>query len=102
MDGLALMKELLSIDALDTSKDSILSHYINKAKQIILAYCCVAELSEEYTNAIVDFAVNLYTNRNNAGVVSKAEGERSATFEIGIPENIKLALPLPRIKVGGY
>lgn len=62
----------------------------------------LTELEVEYINVIVDSAVYLYTNRNNVCVVSKVEGERSATFKIGIPETIKLALPLPRIKVGEY
>lgn len=102
MDNISLMKELLGIDLGDTSKDSILNHFLVKSRNIILAYCNVIELSNEYDDAIVDFAVYLYKNRNNTGVIKKSEGEKSVTFEIGIPENIRLALPLPKIKVGGY
>lgn len=102
MDSLTLTKELLGIDVGDTSKDSILKHFISKSKNIIWAYCNVAELSTDYDGVIVDFAVYLYRNRNDTGVIKKAEGERSVAFEIGIPENIRLALPLPKIKVGGY
>ncbi|WP_425446670.1 phage head-tail connector protein [Dethiothermospora halolimnae] len=102
MDNLILMKELLGIDTEDTSKDSILNHFLNKARNIILTYCNVDELSSDYDGVVVDFAVYLYKNKNNTGVMKKIEGERSVTFEIGLPENIRLALPLPKIKVGGY
>lgn len=102
MDSLALMKELLEIDIGDTSKDSILNHFLTKARNIILAYCNIVELSTDYDDIIVDFAVYLYKNRNSIGVIKKTEGEKSVTYEVGIPENIRLALPLPKIKVGGY
>jgi hypothetical protein len=102
MDSLLLMKQLLEMDDGDTSKDSILNHFLRKSRQIILSYCNVTELSEKYDGTIVDFAIYLYKNRNDTGVIKKTEGERSVSFEIGIPENIRLALPLPKIKVGGY
>ncbi|MGM1019037.1 MAG: hypothetical protein ACQEXV_00400 [Bacillota bacterium] len=54
----------------------------------------------EYDDFIVEYAVYLYQNRDSVGLTNKQEGERSATYEIGIPASIRLALPLPRIKVG--
>ncbi|MEK4988599.1 hypothetical protein NYE46_16540 [Listeria sp. FSL L8-0308] len=36
----------------------------------------------------------------SVGLIDKQEGERSATYETGIPTSIRLALPLPKIKVG--
>lgn len=102
MEDLTLIKQLLEIDIDDMSKDSVLNHFIKRSKDIILAYCNVTELSSEYSDTIVDFAAYLYKNRNNTGFIEKKEGERSIAFEIGIPENIRIALPLPKIKVGGY
>ncbi len=102
MESLTLMKELLGVPVEDTSKDNILNHYLNRSRQIILAYCNVSEIPLKYNEVIVEFAIYLYKNRNNIGMTNKREGERSANFEVGIPENIRLALPLPKIKVGGY
>ncbi|HHX62458.1 MAG TPA: DNA-packaging protein [Epulopiscium sp.] len=102
MDNLVLIKELLGIDIEDTSKDGMINHFLGKARSIALAYCNTGELPQQYDGTIVDFAVYLYKNRNAAGIIKKVEGERSIVFEIGIPENIRLALPPPKIKVGGY
>lgn len=102
MDELNLIKELLGIDALDTSKDSIIGHFQEKSRKMIMGYCNISELTEIHSGAIADMAVYLYKHRNSEGISKKSEGERSVIFETGIPEHIKLALPLPRIKVGGY
>ncbi|MEK4458162.1 phage head-tail connector protein [Paenibacillus sp. FSL R10-2748] len=99
-DSLNLMKRLLSMEPTDTSKDDILIHYLNKARSNILGYCNVATLSVEYGDVMVDYAVYLFKNRDSVGLTHKQEGERSATYETGIPTSIRLALPLPKIKVG--
>ncbi|MBE0341885.1 DNA-packaging protein [Paenibacillus sp. 28ISP30-2] len=95
-----LMKRLLSMEPIDTSKDDILMHYLNKAKGNILSYCNVPTLPVEYDDVMVDYSVYLYKNRDSVGLITKQEGERSATYETGIPTSIRLALPLPKIKVG--
>ncbi|MGG1644356.1 phage head-tail connector protein [Paenibacillus sp. NRS-1782] len=95
-----LMKRLLSMEPTDISKDDILIHYLNKAKGNILGYCNVNVLPTEYDDVMVDYAVYLYKNRDSVGLINKQEGERSATYESGIPASIRLALPLPKIKVG--
>ncbi len=99
---LELMKLLLGIDATDTSKDSILNHYLNKARNIILGYCNVELLDSKYDEIVIDYGVYLYKNKDLEGIESKTEGEKSVNIQIGIPENIKMALPLPKIRVGGY
>ena len=66
-----------------------------------MSYCNVFELSAEYDGTIAELAVCLYKNKDSVGYKQKIEGERSITFEGGgIPEYIKSALPLPKIKVG--
>lgn len=95
------VKILLNIDIADTSKDAILNHFISQALKMALAYCNVNILSNEYDGTIAELAVYLYKNKDSVGYKQKTEGERSITFEGGgIPEYIKSALPLPKIKVG--
>lgn len=96
-----IVKMLLNIDIADISKDAILNHFINQALKLALSYCNVNILSNEYDGTIAELAVYLYKNKDSVGYKQKTEGERSITFEGGgIPEYIKSALPLPKIKVG--
>lgn len=98
---LDIVKMLLGIELIDTSKDGILNHFINQALKVALSYCNVTELSAEYDGTIADLAVYLYKNKDSVGYKQKTEGERSVTYEgSGVPEYIKSTLPLPRIKVG--
>ncbi|AIQ11338.1 phage head-tail connector protein [Paenibacillus durus] len=99
-EQLDLMKQLLGVELTDISKDDILTHYLNKARNNILGYCNIDVLSNTYDDTVVDYAVYLYKNKDSVGLTQKQEGERSASYEPGIPQSIRLALPLPRIKVG--
>ncbi|MDY8025234.1 MULTISPECIES: phage head-tail connector protein [Paenibacillus] len=99
-DLMNLMKRLLSMESTDISKDDILIHYLNKARSNIFGYCNVVTLPVEYDHVMVDYAAYLYKNRDSVGLTNKQEGERSVTYETGIPASILLALPLPKIKVG--
>lgn len=94
------MKELLGIEITDESKDTILNHYLNKAREIVLGYCNIDVLAEKYYGIIVDYGIYLYKNKDSVGIIRKTEGERTAIYEEGIPESIRLALPVPKIKVG--
>jgi len=97
---LELLKQLLGIDSADNSNDGLLTHYLNKARSNILGYCNIDVLPSSYDDTVVDYAVYLYRNKDAVGLTDKQEGERSAKYEPGIPLNIRLSLPLPRIKVG--
>ena len=98
---LEVVKMLLGIVVADTSKDDILNHFITQALKIALGYCNLTELPAEYDDTIADLAAYLYNNRDSVGYKQKVQGERSITFEDGgIPEYIKSALPVPKIKVG--
>lgn len=99
-EQLNLMKELLGIEFWDSTKETILTHFLTKSRDNILGYCNITDLPTEYDYIVVDYAVVLYRNRDSAGVTRKSEGERSITYEEGIPQSIRLALPLPKIKVG--
>jgi len=98
---LELVKLLLGIETFDIAKDDLINHFINQSSKTALAYCNVTELLPEYDDTIADLAVYFYKNRDSLGYKQQVQGERSVTYEGGgIPEFIKLALPLPRIKVG--
>jgi hypothetical protein len=96
---LELVKILLGIDSTDTSKDAILEHFIHQANNMALFYCNVSVLSG-YDDSIADLAVYLHKNKDSVGYKQRTEGEKSGTFETGIPESIKAALPTPKITVG--
>ena len=98
---LEIVKMLLGIETYDISKDDLLNHFIKQASKTALAYCNVTEFLPEQDDTIADLAVYFYKNRDSLGYKQQVQGERSVTFEGGgIPEFIKSALPLPRIKVG--
>lgn len=97
---LDLLKRLLGVALTDVSKDDIFNHYLKKAKSNILGYCNIVDLPVAYDDVVVDYAVYLYKNKDSEGLSQKREGERGATYESGIPQSIRLALPLPKIKVG--
>jgi hypothetical protein len=96
---LELVKLLIGIDITDNSKDNIIDHYINQANNMALFYCNVSALSG-YDDSIADLAVYLYKNKDSVGYKQRSEGEKSGTFETGIPESIKASLPTPKITVG--
>jgi hypothetical protein len=98
---LELMKLLLGISTTDTSLDEILNIFITKATAIIMGYCNVDIIPENYNNVIAQYAVYLYKNRDSEGLTQKTEGEKSVVYEGAIPQSIKLQLPLPRVKVIG-
>jgi hypothetical protein len=100
IDSLDLFKKLIGIDLTDASKDDTLNHYLKKARSNITGYCNIDMLPSAYDEVVVDYAVYLYKNKDSVGLIHKQEGERSASYEPGIPQSIRLALPLPRIKVG--
>lgn len=100
IEKLELLKQLLGVGLLDISRDEILAHYLKKASSIILGYCNLNILPTRYDDVVVDYAMYLYKNKDSEGLAQKREGERSATYESGIPQSIRLALPWPRIKVG--
>ena len=98
---LEIVKMLLEIETFDTLKDDLLNHFIKQALKTALVYCNVTELPPEHDDTIADLAVYFYKNRDSLGYKQQVQGERSVTFAGGgIPEFIKLALPLPKIKVG--
>lgn len=99
-----ILKELLSIA--DSSKDTILTHYLNKSKKSIQSYLNYTNeefilIGDKFETQIIDLTMFYYKNRNNQGIIQQSQGSRSFTIERGIPKEIKDSLPLPRIRVVG-
>ena len=98
---LELMKLLLGIKTEDTTLDMLLNVFITRASSIIIGYCNLDTLPDNYNNVVAQYAVYLYKNRDSEGLLKKTEGERSVIYEGTIPESIRFQLPLPRVKVVG-
>jgi len=102
---LDLMKELLSMALVDTSKDTILNFYLLKSKQAIIKYKGIAYTDEafelEFSNQSVELAIYYYKNRDNVGLSSISQGGRSLSKESKlIPTAIMSTLGLPYVRGG--
>lgn len=95
------MKKLLGLENAIIPDDEILEYYMDMARQMACSFCNFDSLSELYDNTIVELALYLFLNKRELNVKSKTEGERSASYQVanGIPDYIKSALPLPRVRV---
>ncbi len=96
---LALVKLLLDIAADDTTKDTLLAHFIEQARLAACTVCNVDELPEAYDGTVAELAAYLYRRRGSVGVQTQKQGERSSTYEDGLPQSILAALPLPKVRV---
>lgn len=86
------VKSILNIS--DTSKDAILTHYITNAQNMANHYCNQTVTS--YDDALAELAVYLYRNKDAIGYKNISyTNDKSISFEIGIPQSIKQALPIP-------
>ena len=94
---LELVKLLLGIS--DTTKDTLLAHFIEQARLTACALCNVDALPETYDGTVAELAAYLYRHRENVGIHTQKQGERSSTYEDGLPQSILAALPLPKVRV---
>ena len=94
---LELVKLLLGIS--DTTKDTLLAHFIEQARLTACALCNVDALPETYDGTVAELAAYLYRHRENVGIHTLKQGERSSTYEDGLPQSILAALPLPKVRV---
>ncbi len=96
------MKKLLELVETIIPEDEILEYYLDFAIQMAYSFCNTDTLPESYNNVIVELAIYLFLNKDTLNLKSKQEGERVSTYynaEDGIPDYIKRALPLPRVRV---
>jgi hypothetical protein len=94
---LTLVKAILNIS--DTSKDTILNHYITMAVNIANRYCNQI-LTTDYDDAIAELAVYIYQHKDNIGYSQFTEGDKEITYQGGIPDVIKESLPTPKLTIG--
>jgi hypothetical protein len=96
---LDLLKQILGIEG--SAKDDILNHYLEQASNAARVYCNVDELPESFNGAVVDLAAYLYEGRSGGHIKTQTQGERTTGYfePVDIPEHIKVALPLPRVRV---
>lgn len=95
------MKKLLELEEVDIPADEICEQYLDIAIKMACHYCNQESMSEAYNNTIVELAIYLYTHKESLDLKSMQEGERTASSNVvdGIPDYIRLALPLPRVRV---
>ena len=103
---LELMKELLGISLVDTSKDTILNFYLTKSKQSIITYknksYTDVDYESKFSNQSVELAIYYYKNKDTVGLSSVAQGGRSLSKgSTTIPQDIILSLGLPFISTVG-
>lgn len=78
--------------------DALVKHFINKAILAITQYVNnpSIDIDDTFQIAIIELARYYYINRNNVGVSSMSQGNRSVTFNNSnhdIPNEIKAMLP---------
>ena len=95
------MKKLIELEDVDILADEICEQYLDIATKLACRYCNQESMPEDYNNTIVELAIYLYTHKESLDLKSMQEGERTASSNVvdGIPDYIKLALPLPRVRV---
>jgi len=99
-DTLSLLKQLLGIDINDTSQDSVYGFYITKSKNAIMKYSLLNEddyIKASLDNQTIELAMYFYQNKKQIGLKNSSEGNKSKSFEEGIPSSIKITLPKPAI-----
>ncbi|MCD8391209.1 MAG: phage head-tail connector protein [Firmicutes bacterium] len=72
------VKVILDID--DTSKDDILSFYIDDIENAVLAYCRIEFVPKQLYGLIAQIAAEIYTG-SDGRVASLTEGDRKVEFE---------------------
>lgn len=98
-----LLKDLLGINELDESKDTVLNFYIDLARESIQSYLCykVEDMEGKFQIQTINLAKFLYENKDVVGTIQRSEGSTSMTIERGLPKFIQASLPLPKVRVVG-
>ncbi len=89
MTQLEKIKLKLDISLEDTSKDNILTLYLEDAENEILSLTHLDVIPEQLLSAQVDLAIIYYNKQGIEGQTAHSEGGISRSFEEGIPKNIK-------------
>lgn len=98
---LADVKTLIPLNPSDTSKDDIINLYLRRGNTAIVEYLNDKNVTDAtaYPDALVEYALVRYRRRQNEGVKQATQGNRSVTWEGGLPQSVKELLPLPCIRL---
>ncbi len=87
------LKELLGIELIDTSKDTILEFALEDVENIVKDHCNITEIPEGLNTTVIRMAMELYRNENLGdessplgSVSSISEGETSTSFRSSASE----------------
>jgi len=88
MEQLEKMKIKLGISLGDTSKDELLSLYLEDAENEILELTHLNTIPDKLLNTQIELAIIYYNKQGIEGQTSHGEGGISRSFEEGIPKEI--------------
>lgn len=93
------IKTLLRIKEADTSKDNILNIYLRRGNTLIVKYLNNDSITNatEFPDALIEYVLVCYRKNGQEGIKQSSQGNRSITWEGGLPESVKDLLPLPYI-----
>lgn len=87
-----------------STEDTLLNLYIRKADTLIKNYLRLddtVDIENTYTDAVIQYVVENYRQLGNEGIKQFSQGSRSGTYNSGLSEDVKVLLPLPKIKLMG-
>ncbi|AKA71971.1 phage head-tail connector protein [Clostridium scatologenes] len=98
---LADVKTLLKIKPTDTSKDDIINLYLRRGNTLIVRYLNNSTITDAtaYPEALIEYALVCMRRNGNEGIKQATQGNKSVTWEGGLPDSVKELLPLPYIKL---
>jgi len=92
-DKLNKLKELLGIEVIDTSKDTILEFALEDVENIVKDHCNITEIPEGLNTTVIRMAMDLYRNENLGdesialgSISSISEGDTSTSFRSSASE----------------
>lgn len=78
---LTKVKLRLDIESTDESKDNLLTDYINECIQIVLNYCHIDAVPDEYVGLIKKMVIDYYKHEHEEGnVKSITDGDTSTSY----------------------
>lgn len=86
-----------------STEDTLLNLYIRKADTLIKNYLRLdnVDIETTYPDAVIQYVVENYRQRGNEGIKQFSQGSRSGTYNSGLSSDVKVLLPLPKIKLMG-
>jgi hypothetical protein len=86
-----------------SNQDALISIYLRQGSTLIKNYLKIDNLDVEatYLDALLQYIVEAFRKHGLEGTKQFSQGSRSGTFTDGLSSDVKVLLPLPRIKLMG-